>query len=79
MVTIALGDDDVLVDGVTEHVQGLVVPAFGIGHVPAGTVTSLATLAACMPVVLASRIGAGPVHATPTAFLARRRTCWPTG
>ena len=62
LVTIALGDDDVLIDALAEHVQGLVVAAFGVGHVPACTVASLARLAARMPVVLASRTGAGPVH-----------------
>ena len=62
LVTIALGDDDVLINAVAEHVDGLVVAAFGAGHFPAGTVTSLARLAARMPVVLASRTSAGPVH-----------------
>jgi len=62
LVTIALGDDEVLIDAAAEHVQGLVVAAFGAGHVPVGTVISLAKLAARMPVVLASRTGAGPVH-----------------
>jgi L-asparaginase len=79
LVTIALGDDDVLIDALAEHVEGLVVAAFGAGHVPAGTVTSLATLAARMPVVLTSRTGAGPVHPYTTAFLARKRNCWPAG
>jgi L-asparaginase len=62
LVTITLGEDGVLIDAIGGHVDGLVVAALGAGHVPTDTVTTLAKLAARMPVVLASRADAGPVH-----------------
>ncbi|WP_418896245.1 hypothetical protein [Streptomyces cupreus] len=41
--------------------DGLVVAAFGVGHVPQRLVESLERLAARIPAVLSSRIGNGPV------------------
>jgi L-asparaginase len=56
-----LGDDGNFLGTVTEHLDGLVVGGFGVGHVPDRWVTCLEQAAARIPVVLASRTGAGHV------------------
>jgi L-asparaginase len=56
----ALGDDARILDQIEAlGYAGVVVEGFGGGHVPARMVASLETLAARMPVVLASRTGSG--------------------
>jgi L-asparaginase len=61
--TTTLDDDVSLLTGLERTHHGLVVAAFGVGHVPAVLVPVLGDLAAAMPVVLTSRTGAGPVLA----------------
>jgi L-asparaginase len=48
-------------DGIDERYQGLVVAGLGAGHVTRRLVPALSGLVEVMPVVLASRTGAGPV------------------
>lgn len=61
LVTVTLGDDESVLDGLAARCDGLVVAAMGVGHVPTALVEPLTALAQQMPVVLASRTGAGSV------------------
>jgi L-asparaginase len=66
LLKVTLGDDGRLLPAIRSlGYEGLIVEATGGGHVPAAMVEPLAALAAAMPVVLASRTGAGEVlHST---------------
>ncbi|SDI47802.1 L-asparaginase [Actinokineospora alba] len=68
LVTMTLGDDGAVLDAIADRVDGLVVAAFGVGHVPSGVVDRLGEVAARVPVVLASRTGSGPVLTETYAF-----------
>ena len=59
VVPMALGDDGVLLRCVGGAFDGLVLAGVGAGHVPESVVPVVADVAARMPVVLASRAGAG--------------------
>jgi L-asparaginase len=73
LVTLALGDDGVVLDAAADRVDGLVVAAFGAGHAPDWLVARLAELAARMPVVLGSRTAGGAVLAATYDFAGSER------
>ncbi|QFZ19716.1 asparaginase [Saccharothrix syringae] len=68
LITATLGDTGELLPALADHLDGLVVAAFGVGHVPTTWTQPLQDLAARIPVVLASRTGSGPTLANTYAF-----------
>lgn len=68
VIPAALGSDGALLGGLEERVDGLVIAAFGAGHVPASWVKPLEALASRLPVVLTSRTGVGSILSTTYAF-----------
>lgn len=61
LVTMVLGDTGTLIEAAADRLDGLVVAALGAGHVPSRLIDLLTRVAARIPVVLASRTGAGAV------------------
>jgi L-asparaginase len=61
IATVGLGDDGTVLRAIGDQVDGLVVAAFGAGHVPMACLEALTDLAKRMPVILATRTGSGPV------------------
>lgn len=61
LLTTFLGDDGAVLDAVVDRgVDGVVVAGFGAGHVSATMAEAVGRAAARVPVVVASRTGAGP-------------------
>lgn len=69
LIKVGLGDDlEILRDLDLRGYEGLVIEAFGGGHLPSGDVGLVSELASRIPVVFASRTGAGEVFTATYGF-----------
>ncbi|WP_327191112.1 asparaginase [Streptomyces xinghaiensis] len=68
VIETTLGSSGTLLHCANQHLDGLVIAAFGAGHVPASWTERLEELAARIPVVLTSRTGAGSVLTATYTF-----------
>ncbi len=68
LVPVVLGDDGSLLNAIAGQVDGIVLAAMGAGHVPAALVPVLDALAQRVPVIVASRTGAGSVLESTYGF-----------
>jgi L-asparaginase len=66
--TATLGDDGAILPLLADNADGLVIAGFGVGHVPACWLPHLEAAVQRIPVVLASRTGAGAVATATYAF-----------
>ncbi|MFI6803774.1 asparaginase [Streptomyces luteogriseus] len=73
LVTATLGDDGELLAASLDRCEGLVVGAFGVGHVPESWVSTLEKAARQMPVVFASRTGSGSTATATYGFAGSER------
>lgn len=73
LYTATLDDDGVLLSGIADTHNGIVVAAFGVGHVPGALALVLGEMVATMPVVLTSRTGAGSVLANTYGAIGSER------
>ncbi|MEU7161147.1 asparaginase [Streptomyces chrestomyceticus] len=68
LVTATLGDDGEHLHGLADRYDGATIAAFGVGHVPSSWVEALEAAARRIPVVYASRTGAGSTASGTYAF-----------
>ena len=68
LLTMTLGDSGEMLRAAAGRFDGMVIAGFGVGHVPEWLLADLEVLAQQIPVVLASRTGAGPVLRGMYAF-----------
>ncbi len=69
LIKVSLGDDGRLLSALPGlGFTGAVIEGFGVGHVPSLMVPLIADLVASMPVVLASRVDAGPTFSKTYGF-----------